>query len=355
MHATNRRIGIVSASIKSARADLFYGFSAGASDQHAHPLKTKESKNRSVEEIDYIVTFYSSFPRIFIRKLTALMNGERRMKNKTRSIAILAIALLSSMFMVTTVNATCVNLPTDPVTLVFTLGPIYPIELRLPGIATLSGVPAGYDVTNGPYTAYCVELGVYIAEGTPYSALLTCTAGLGSPWNEINYLLNNYADSLDVQMAIWRLLGNTEAFIIAQGWPFTVAAGNMYLDALAHSGFIPSPGDIVAVRCTLDGQDLLIKVEIPPEEGPPGFTPGFWKHNIGVYLGLNNGNYSAFRGGSLDGIKLTAAMLEGYAATIGVTLQHAYDVLSMGGGGAIAQARIDMANAFNAAAGYGPF
>ncbi len=87
----------------------------------------------------------------------------------------------------------------------------------------------------------------------------------------------------------------------------------------------------------------------------PGFTPGFWKHNIGVALGYTNGAFSAFEGGPLDGQKVTLSLLNDLAATVGVSLQTAYTVMSTGGGGAIAQARIDMANAFNAAAGYGPF
>ena len=84
----------------------------------------------------------------------------------------------------------------------------------------------------------------------------------------------------------------------------------------------------------------------------PGFTPGFWKHNIGVYLGINNGNYSAFEGGPLDGVKCDASVLGVFSNDF---LQNAYNTLSKGGGGAIAQARADMANYFNAYFGYGPF
>jgi hypothetical protein len=87
--------------------------------------------------------------------------------------------------------------------------------------------------------------------------------------------------------------------------------------------------------------------ELPMETG---YTPGFWKHNIGVALGYNPGAYSAFR----DGTKLTAEMLEMYAATVGVTLQEAYEALTAKGPH-MDTVRADMANAFNAAAGYGPF
>jgi hypothetical protein len=81
-----------------------------------------------------------------------------------------------------------------------------------------------------------------------------------------------------------------------------------------------------------------------------GYTPGFWKHNIGVALGYNNGAYSAFR----DGTKLTAEMLQTYAATVGVTLKQAYQALTARGPH-MDTVRADMANAFNTAAGFGPF
>jgi hypothetical protein len=87
--------------------------------------------------------------------------------------------------------------------------------------------------------------------------------------------------------------------------------------------------------------------ELPMETG---YTPGFWKHNIGVALGYNPGTYSAFR----DGTKLTEALLEMYAATVVVTLQEAYAALTAKGPH-MDTVRADMANAFNAAAGHGPF
>lgn len=92
-----------------------------------------------------------------------------------------------------------------------------------------------------------------------------------------------------------------------------------------------------------------------PPPCTPGFTPGFWKHNIAVALEYSDGAFSAFSGGPLDGEKCSVDLLNTLAGIVGVSLEEAYEVMSTGGGGAIAQARIDMANAFNAAAGYGPF
>jgi hypothetical protein len=101
---------------------------------------------------------------------------------------------------------------------------------------------------------------------------------------------------------------------------------------------------------------ILMVLMVPPVfangngNGEPGYTPGFWKHNIGVSLGYNPGRYSAFS----DGTKLTEVMLEGYADAIPVTLEEAYEALSAKGPG-MDTVRADMANAFNTEAGYGPF
>jgi hypothetical protein len=85
----------------------------------------------------------------------------------------------------------------------------------------------------------------------------------------------------------------------------------------------------------------------PCEPCTSGLSPGFWKHNIGVYLTVAKGAYSS----PYDGFDKTTmpAFLEG----LGIDLQEAYDVLTTRGGGIIAQARLDMANDLNTAAGFG--
>ncbi len=84
----------------------------------------------------------------------------------------------------------------------------------------------------------------------------------------------------------------------------------------------------------------------------PGMSPGFWKHNIGVHLGLTNGAPSAFEGGPLDGVKCDDSILNAFTTR---RLTELYTILSTGGGGAAAQGRIDVANFLNAYFGYGPF
>ena len=86
-----------------------------------------------------------------------------------------------------------------------------------------------------------------------------------------------------------------------------------------------------------------------PPCGTPGRTPGFWKHNIGVYLGLRNGNYSS-PWEEFDK-ELWPVFLEYLATEIPIDLLDAYNILNTGGGGAIAEARHATADLFNAAAG----
>jgi hypothetical protein len=90
----------------------------------------------------------------------------------------------------------------------------------------------------------------------------------------------------------------------------------------------------------------------------PGFTPGFWKHNIKVRLGLTNGAYSAFKGGPRDGQKLTDALMDAGLAAINTALGASFtlgDLLAFLEGPGWSPDRTNTANWFNKVAGYGPF
>jgi hypothetical protein len=98
----------------------------------------------------------------------------------------------------------------------------------------------------------------------------------------------------------------------------------------------------------------------------PGFTPGFWKHDIAVYLELDKGgkgSYNAFEydnawGSILAGTKVTASMLDDWLSDINywtglsLTFAEAYAILQLPGWDA---RRTNLANWFNWEAGYGPF
>jgi hypothetical protein len=97
----------------------------------------------------------------------------------------------------------------------------------------------------------------------------------------------------------------------------------------------------------------------------PGFTPGFWKHNIQVRLshapynlGLTNGAYSAFEGGPRDGKKLTDPLMDDGLAAINTALGASFTFkqllgyLQLKGWDPL---RTNTANWCNYVAGYGPF
>lgn len=267
------------------------------------------------------------------------------MKGKKIAITIAAVMAMS-LILLTPVNAAPFpDLPATPVSLTLTLVPGH-----WPGTVVLSGVGTGFDVENGvPYTAWCDQLFNFITPGETYTATLVSSLGLPSPWPQVNYLLNhNTGKDMDLQLAIWRLFGFTPADITSRGYVLTADAIAMYDAAKTQTTFVPGPGEIVAVECITEGcvQDVLIELTIPRL---PGLSPGFWKHNIQVALGQNPGSFSVPHEGEP---RMDAATLTAYAAPY--TLQQALDALQAKGPGSDT-IRLDMANHFNAAAGYAPY
>jgi hypothetical protein len=229
---------------------------------------------------------------------------------------------------------------------------------------TLSMVPAGYDVTNGVYAGWCIDSDVIMNQTTVFSVMLhsTCdhpTDPAVIEWDKVNYILNNKpptATRLDIQYAIWHYAN------LEEGWtPLTTPTSiAIVADAEANgTDFVPEMGEVVAVLCYPEGIDYydqtppyvqmtIIEVTIPRRE--EGLSPGFWKHNIRVYLG-EPGRYSVPHEGEP---RIDGPTLETYFAIIGVTPEQALTALTAKGKGS-AETRLDMANAFNAAAGYTPY
>lgn len=87
---------------------------------------------------------------------------------KRTKILVLAMSILavSGLLAFSANAAPFPNLPNTPVTVTVLVGPnTYPL------IIGLSNVPAGYDVTNGPYTGWCHDLLTGI---TPFTPTLPC-------------------------------------------------------------------------------------------------------------------------------------------------------------------------------------
>ena len=240
-------------------------------------------------------------------------------------------------------------------------------------LTTLTGIPAGEDISDGDYLGWCVETKVELPRSTDYTVTLYSSLDppaslVGEAWDMVNYILNNKAvgaDKIDIQAAIWYFIKldpdwPTPGYYAYDPYGDNRYGGNppsaetqaMVADALLNGdGYTPGPGDVLAVICmpTNGVQISIVELEIPCEQ-PPGLSPGFWKHNINVALG-GKGSFSSPHEGEPH---LTAADLEGWAADIGVTLEDALAALNAKGPGSAA-IRLGMANAFNEAAGFAEY
>lgn len=179
-----------------------------------------------------------------------------------------------------------VSLPPDPVC--FTSSGVYPSGSFSYLDLTLNGVPSGYSVGNNTYPGWCVEAfnfnfevgGTYCGATLRLSTDATLPAHLQDiPWGIVNYILNNkQGNPDDVQNAIWWY---TDGWTVTPG-ENTGAYQNLLAAAAGQSGFVPGPGDSVAVVLDLgvDDPSQIVIIEVPnPVDGPGTGTPGYWKNH----------------------------------------------------------------------------
>jgi hypothetical protein len=267
------------------------------------------------------------------------------MKTKHIAIVILALLMLSSFALVTTVKApaTWPNLPLTTVQLTVVNGTTSYL------VSTLSGVPAGFDVHNGAYPGWCVDRSVTMIRSvshnvTLYSSLSPPSALSSINWIAINYILNHKQGAMmDVQQAIWHF---TNAFS-----PISGTAQAMVNAANAHPSYDPTTGAILAVICLrqthIGVQNSIIELRKPLL---PGLSPGYWKHNVNVYNG-GRGSYSGDP-------HITPAQLVTYAAYIKANFYSGFSLAWANTQFQDNQYKnmwLAIANWFNAAAGRAPY
>jgi len=284
------------------------------------------------------------------------------MKAKRIVVALLAFMMLSGVTMTALGAVWTPSLPSGTVTLAIT----NTTPWTFPWMVALSGVGAGFDVADGTYTGWCVDTEHGIDRTQTYLVNLYSSYDAALPaeiagvdWNRINYVLNNKdaGTADDIQAVLWYIVSGDWYTDAAWGYSHTATADAILADAMANgAGYEPEEGDILAVICLPVGSEeeraqmIVIEIMVPPLES--GYTPGFWKHNIGVCLGYRPGHFSAFN----DGTKLSCTLLESYTSAAGYTLEEAWIALNAKGNkNGEAAIRANCANAFNAAAGYGPF
>jgi hypothetical protein len=275
------------------------------------------------------------------------------MNLKNLSIALIVFAMLSGMVLATVKADPWPNLPSTSVTMQVVDGTTSYF------VTTLSNVPAGYDVSNGVYPGWCVDVRYTIPRAPTthtvklYSSL-TPPLGLVGAWDMVNYILNHkQGGRADIQAAIWyfiKMQAPTPGYYTGLYYPPSVDTTAMVANALANGvGYVPSPGGILAVICDPSPeatQISIIEIRVPLL----GLSPGYWKHNVNVYNG-GRGSYSGDP-------HITPAQLEAYAAYIKTNFYSGFSL-------AWAQSRfqnnqykdmwLTIANWFNAAAGRAPY
>jgi len=269
--------------------------------------------------------------------------------------------LLSSALAASVYAATWPSLPTTAVDITVVDG----VDSYF--VATFAISPDTFDVKNGAaYPGWCIDDIKGMSRGVPHSVMLYSSLVTPLPdsldmidWNAINYILNHKVGAMiDVQQAIWYF-----SAVLHGGMPLPVAFPNAVAminaaNAPENDGYIPGPDDILAVICygtEEDYQNCIIELVTPPEEKEPGLTPGFWKNNLAVYLGLAKGNrgYSDPTGSPTVTKDTMGAFFAGLDDNLGgpYDLEQLYRNLCPQLDGITADIRDAAANVFNVEAG----
>lgn len=229
---------------------------------------------------------------------------------------------------------------------------------------------SGDGFLNGTYDGWCIDIERNAILETNFDAKVVCSydpaagpyVAIPGNFDLVNWVLNQHFTGeaapvgtyhwQDVQMAIWRLLEDTDY----DAWRATkwTEANVSEIVALAQAngeGFAPGVGDLVAVILVpmnqagqIVGQISIIAVT---RTGGEGCTPGYWKNNWDKWEGVSWGptgysgddSFSAVFGEVID-IRL------GRQTIHGPTL---FQALNAQGGGINALARHAVAALLNAA------
>jgi hypothetical protein len=163
---------------------------------------------------------------------------------RTLTEAILTASVLIFIFSISTAFAALsINLPEGTVQAKFDY--VWSSTSNSYWLITLSDVPDGYDVTNRPYNAWCVDEGNVISNHEKLAVTLYSSydsRATDPDWPYVNYILNhNQGDALDQQNAIW--------YYINHGGDLTDPDAQAMVDDANANGenFVPGPGQILAV------------------------------------------------------------------------------------------------------------
>ncbi len=199
--------------------------------------------------------------------------------NSKQLLSVVAIMILTStVLLVTSTFASNdpLKLPSTSVILVANNGTQAFFDI------TLSGVPSGYDVSNGTYLGWCIDIRTEMEFSVKHHVTLHSSLNpdvlTDEEWDMVNYILNHkQGDRDDIQQAIWYFINLDSGYT-----PKTTKAQAMVNDAVANgTDFVPTTGQkaaIIAIPDTTfpgaeDVQISIIEVTIPPSGSEPTPTP----------------------------------------------------------------------------------
>jgi hypothetical protein len=180
------------------------------------------------------------------------MRKIRRMeisRNFERNLAVgLAILMALSSILVSHVAATDggLNLPPTPVRIEVSNGTESYFDTKL------TDVPLGYDVTNGTYLGWCVDVRTEMARSPATHTVILYSSSnppgelASEKWDVVNYVLNHkQGTARDIQQAIWYFIHMDGSYS-----PTSAVAWAIVNDTLENgSGFVPGEGQMIAVIC----------------------------------------------------------------------------------------------------------
>jgi hypothetical protein len=199
------------------------------------------------------------------------------MNIKKPLIVLVGLLLLSTTLVGAYVSVSGIRLPDVPVTM-----NVVDAQATYFNI-TLSGVPAGNDVTNGLYPGWCSDFGIHMPRNTNlvvtlYDSYGALPARAQDPdWSKVNWILNhkNGYVMMDIQQAFWYLINEKDI----SGFPNAQA-----LVAAAPNDFTYQPGDVIAIVAVPERSDVQCAfIELVLPEDYEGLTPGYWKNHLDAW------------------------------------------------------------------------
>lgn len=202
------------------------------------------------------------------------------------------IPILCALFLITSYlpgqSATSLSLPSS-VTATVNYGST--MDTNTSTQVTISGLTGSYSIMNGVYDGWCIDpvgateltASYSVYNSYPPASLPANVVLAGNPavWNEVNWLVNNYATAVpsatvnDVQYAIWTLL---DPPYVSNGGTTTANSSTLVADAQANPSFVPTAGQVVAVVLDNSGiqqstgfgfqpapQSVIILVSVPKQ------------------------------------------------------------------------------------------